>query len=157
MTELVYVTHLKCVARAGLRVRVSPGAFSLLDMKSIQIAQAAFNSVCECPRCGDTAFKIIESRLSGSHRRRRKRCETCNYAHTTYEVSQEYFFEAQSNAKLISDLKKQLSLSGETEILDSGPDCSECINMTSRGCSFEFPEAGSSFASECIQYENIYV
>lgn len=151
------MTHLKCVARVGLRVRVSPGALSLFDMKPIQIAQAAFNSGCECPKCGDPAFKIIESRLSGSHRRRRKRCETCNYAHTTYEVSQEYFFEAQANAKLISDLKKQLGLLPEGELPNVGPDCSECINMTSRGCSFEFPEAGGSFASECIQYENIYV
>ena len=40
-----------------------------------------------CPRCGDEADKVVDSRLlpGGDAIRRRRACEACNHRYTTYE------------------------------------------------------------------------
>lgn len=111
----------------------------------------------DCPLCGEKTFRVVESRLSGAHRRRRKRCP-CGYAQTTYEVTQEYFFEAESNFRIVNDLRKALGLLPEDSLDPSKKHvvtCDDCVNLTKSGCYYQFPEAGGTFASECLYFEKI--
>lgn len=39
-----------------------------------------------CPKCGGLA-KVVDSRMSGANRYRRRLCQTCDYKFTTYEVT----------------------------------------------------------------------
>jgi len=108
-----------------------------------------------CPLCGNNTFRVVESRLSGAHRRRRKRCP-CGYAQTTYEVTQEYFFEAESNSRIVNDLRKTLGLVSEDSSSSSAGQvvtCDDCVNLTKSGCYYQFPEAGGTFAKECLYFE----
>lgn len=40
-----------------------------------------------CPHCGSDRTEIIETRVSGEHERRRRRCRECTYRFTTYEIT----------------------------------------------------------------------
>lgn len=139
----------------GLRVRISPEAPSLIHMTFNENLQPAL----DCPLCGDRTFRVVESRLSGTHRRRRKRCP-CGYAQTTYEVTQEYFFEAESNAKIVTDLRRALgSLGPATSNCSSEKvvTCDDCVNLSKSGCYYQFPEAGGTFAAECLYFDKANV
>ena len=139
----------------GLRVRISPEAPSFFHMTFNEHLQPAL----DCPLCGDHTFRVVESRLSGTHRRRRKRCP-CGYAQTTYEVTQEYFFEAESNAKIVRDLRRALgSYDGTPNELSSKQvvTCDDCVNLSKSGCYYQFPEAGGTFATECLYFEKTNV
>lgn len=39
----------------------------------------------QCPHCGDTHHKVIDTRETGDAIRRRRQCEVCNQRFTTYE------------------------------------------------------------------------
>jgi len=110
----------------------------------------------ECPSCGKKQFKVIESRLTGQHRRRRKRC-LCGYAQTTYEVTQEYFKDAENASAVLEQFRKLLGVSSfqnTTFSVESEKSCEDCVHMLRAGCAFDFPEAGTSYASECIHFES---
>jgi hypothetical protein len=113
--------------------------------------------VLECPSCGQQEFKVIESRLSGPHRRRRKRC-SCGFAQTTYEVTQEYFKDAEKSLAVIQKFRGLLGWTSSEESFSlhgSSNMCEDCVHMLKAGCAFEFPEAGGIYAAECIHYENV--
>ena len=39
-----------------------------------------------CPKCDEGHFSVVESRVTGLSIRRRRRCTTCGYRHTTTET-----------------------------------------------------------------------
>jgi hypothetical protein len=122
--------------------------------KEAQLLNAPFNS-SPCPSCQHDSFKVIESRIAfETVRRRRKSCSACGHRETTYEVSQAFFVEAQSNAELLLRLKR--ALTGKdfpSSVLESSEtSCLDCTYFEHNRCSFEFPEAGGSFARECTMF-----
>lgn len=109
-----------------------------------------------CPKCKQDTSITIESRITKSDvRRRRKECTSCSHRHTVYEVSEEFYKTAVENKNVIDRLIRSLNLSsvsGSTH--ESSTDtCDECVHMLPRGCGFDFPDAGGSFATECSMYE----
>lgn len=128
-------------------------------MKPIEVAQFVRHQTSDCPSCGKSEFTVIESRLTGPHRRRRKRCSSCNFAQTTYEVTQQYFLESQTNLKLIQNLKLALEFPNDIHVKKQSAresisvvSCLNCSHMRDGKCGFDFPEAGDEFAEECIHF-----
>ena len=113
-----------------------------------------------CPKCKQVTSITIESRITNSDvRRRRKECTSCSHRHTVYEVSEDFYKTAVENKNVIDKLIKSLNLSlvsGSTHE-SSNDTCDECVHMLPRGCSFDFPDAGGSFATECSMYERVRV
>ena len=114
----------------------------------------------ECPECGSTDFRVTESRISrkGTFKRRRRKCHTCGFAFTSYEITQSSYEAAQRNAKFISELHGYLSMKsneyGESNRV-VGLTCDSCKYMRMRGCDFKFPEAGGTFAQSCLYSDDL--
>lgn len=108
--------------------------------------------------CSQLGFAAQESRKTREATRRRRVCSSCDYRVTTYEVSQSWYREAQRNREIVSKLEEVMGRSakgGSSKTKSSKASCSMCSFMTDRGCSFEFPEAGGDFATECSQYDPV--
>ena len=108
-----------------------------------------------CPECNEVGFATQESRKTREAIRRRRVCPNCGFRQTTYEVTQQWYREAQRNRDIV--LKLRRALDSETEktlskkkVVEAS--CSMCSFMSERGCFFDFPEAGGEFATECSQY-----
>ena len=117
----------------------------------------AFDIRDPCPFCNQKDCLTIDSRSTKISRRRRKECQTCNKRHTTHEISEEFFEQAVENQRLISYITEQLKISKNSIVVSKNKTpsvtCDSCISYTkSLGCSFDFPEAGDDFASECSLY-----
>jgi predicted RNA-binding Zn-ribbon protein involved in translation (DUF1610 family) len=108
-----------------------------------------------CPECGEPTLATRESRKTREATRRRRICSVCGFRHTTYEVSQTWYREAQRNRDIVSKLQEVMGAGLQTKLKKtktSRASCLMCTFMTDRGCSFGFPEAGDEFATECSQY-----
>jgi len=44
-----------------------------------------------CKKCGNDSYKVIETRVTGTHVRRRCKCFSCGHRFTTYEISEENY------------------------------------------------------------------
>jgi transcriptional regulator NrdR family protein len=109
-----------------------------------------------CPKCKQQTAITIESRISkGDIRRRRKECTECSNRFTVYEVSEEFYKTALEHKSVIDKLIKSLNLNlvSDSKYESSSDTCDECVHMLSSGCSFEFPDAGGTFARECSMFE----
>ena len=116
-------------------------------MKAIDIART-FRQRVECSACKKDGLLIIESRKSGTATRRRKECVYCGHRETTYELSQNEYFEFKKAHVLANKLRVLIQTSDTPNKL-----CSQCVHMDKKGCAFDFPEAGGSFAAECSMFE----
>lgn len=107
----------------------------------------------DCPQCKQPGLRVLESRKASHGTRRRKRCECCEYRFTTYEVTADFYNEAQQNLLLISQLHKllgsQVIPSGSTEIK-----CKTCIHNEAGRCAFDFPEYDTTDSYDCNHYEH---
>lgn len=109
----------------------------------------------KCPSCGEMGLATRESRKTREATRRRRVCSICGFRHTTYEVSQVWYREAQRYREIVAKLEEVMGLEFNGNLNKTKPSrasCLMCTFMTDRGCSFGFPEAGDEFATECSQY-----
>lgn len=81
----------------------------------------------------------MESRVTATARRRRKRCDKCGHRETTYEISQE----------LYKSLSKGTPRPKVPFVPGPQISCTRCIHWESSSCGFDFPEAGGYFAGSC--------
>lgn len=110
----------------------------------------------ECPKCKQQTCITIESRINKDNsRRRRKECTECGHRCTAYEVSENFYKTALANQRAIDNFTKSLNLNLIPLLTheSSSDTCDDCVYMRSFGCSFDFPDAGGTFASECSMFE----
>lgn len=109
-----------------------------------------------CPKCRQQTCITIESRINKDNsRRRRKECSECKHRYTTYEVSEHFYKCSNLNQRRVDTITKCLNLSSSTQSAYDLPDstCDDCVHMCSYGCSFDFPDAGGAFATECSMFQ----
>jgi len=107
----------------------------------------------DCPQCKQPGLRVIESRKTDHGTRRRKACECCEYRLTTYEVSADFYNEAQQNLILVSKLYALLSgnaLVSELPIIK----CTDCSHNQGDDCAFGFPEYDTTDSHDCNHYAN---
>ena len=107
----------------------------------------------ECPQCKQPGLRVLESRKAAGGKRRRKKCECCDYRFTTYEVTADFYNEAQQNMLLVSKLYALLSgnaLASQPEIIK----CADCSHNQGDACAFEFPEYDTPDSYDCNHYDN---
>lgn len=107
----------------------------------------------DCPECKQPGLRVIESRKTADATRRRKKCECCGIRFTTYEVSADFYNEAQQNLILVSKLYALLSgnaLASQPLIIK----CSDCSHNQGDNCAFGFPEYDTTDSHDCNHYEH---
>lgn len=107
----------------------------------------------ECPHCKQNGLRVIESRKADHGTRRRKQCECCEIRFTTYEVTADFYNEAQQNLILVSKLYALLS----GKALVSQPviiKCADCSHNQGDNCAFGFPEYDTPDSFDCNHYDN---
>ena len=107
----------------------------------------------DCPECKQPGLRVIESRKAVGGKRRRKKCECCGYRMTTYEVSADFYNEAQQNLILVSKLQALLGAGH----LPSEPvtiKCKTCSHNQAGQCAFDFPEYDTTDSYDCNHYDN---
>lgn len=107
----------------------------------------------DCPQCKQPGLRVIESRKATGGTRRRKKCECCGYRFTTYEVSADFYNEAQQNLILVSKLHALLG----GKHLVSEPvtiKCKDCSHNEGGQCAFAFPEYDTVESYDCNHYEH---
>ena len=109
----------------------------------------------ECPKCRSTDFHVVETRFGKNYKRRRRKCGACDFAVTTYEVSKESYDAAKRNARFIHELHGHFSMRDNKDPV-VGLTCDSCRHMRLEGCTFEFPDAGGTFAEMCIHYNDFH-
>jgi hypothetical protein len=110
----------------------------------------------ECPFCKQQTCITIESRINKDNtRRRRKECTECKHRYTAYEVSEEFYKTALVNQRAVDNFIKSLNLNLTPQLTHDfiADTCDDCVYMRSSGCSFDFPDAGGTFAGECSMFE----
>ena len=129
----------------------------------------AYNNNKTCPSCNETVFKVEESRKVFDGVRRRYRCAACGFKETRYEVSSETYEELrvlrskfaaiqQAVSGLPYGLPEPVKAPVEVKEVSEPPDafqCTDCVHMTPRGCSFEIPEANTEDALGCPLFQEI--
>jgi hypothetical protein len=106
----------------------------------------------ECPQCKQPGLRVLESKKSPDGQRRRKACECCNYRFTTYEVSADFYNEAQQNLIVVSKLHALLggnALASQPMIIK----CGDCSYNQGDNCSFGFPEYNTPDSFDCNHYD----
>lgn len=109
-----------------------------------------------CPKCRQQTCITIESRINKDNsRRRRKECSECGHRYTTYEVSEHFYKSSNLNQRRVDTITKCLNLNSSTQSTHALSDsfCDNCVYMCSYGCSFDFPDAGGTFATECSMFQ----
>ena len=107
----------------------------------------------ECPQCKQNGLRVLESRKASHGTRRRKACECCDYRFTTYEVTADFYNEAQQNLLLISKLQGLLG-SGHLPSEPATIKCKDCIHNEVGRCAFDFPEYDTTDSYDCNHYEH---
>ena len=112
------------------------------------------SSKAECPRCGEPAFRVIESRKVPEGKRRRHECEKCFFRETRFEITGEAYKELKELRIAIKHIKDSLEKTKEFKVSeDVDLPCVSCAHKTKYGCSFDYPEADTADAIGCTQYE----
>lgn len=107
----------------------------------------------ECPQCKKNGLRVIESRKASHGTRRRKACDYCDFRLTIYEVSADFYNEAQQNLLLISQFHKLLG-SQPLPWLPAEIKCKDCIHNEAGLCAFNFPEYDTVDSYDCNHYEH---
>lgn len=106
----------------------------------------------ECPQCKQNGLRVIESRKVSHGTYRRKKCDCCDFRSTTYEVSGDFYNEAQQNLVLVSKLHALLggnALASQPVIIK----CADCSHNQGDTCAFGFPEYDTPDSFDCNHYE----
>jgi hypothetical protein len=106
-----------------------------------------------CPECNQNGIRVIESRAASNGARRRMQCDCCSHRFTTYEVSADFYNEAQQSLILVSKLYALLSgnaLASQPAIIK----CADCSHNQGDACAFEFPEYSTIESFDCNHYDN---
>ena len=108
-----------------------------------------------CPKCGELGFKVIETRDFVDRRYRRSACKHCEYRETTYEIPGSSYDELIELRRIVRDVKNLISPNAPLELQESTKDvvCYTCTHFDVKGCTFGFPEAGSTEAQGCFHYD----
>ena len=106
-----------------------------------------------CPNCGKHTLDIIESRISGESRRRRKLCRSCGLRLGTREVSEDWYAQALSDRALLDRIRADLGcaaapLSRAAPAQDADP-CLDCVHRIRDTCDLGIPEFGTKEALDC--------
>ena len=119
-----------------------------------------YQQMKECPSCGETRFRVIETRRQQDAQRRRYKCDICGHRETRYELNQknyEEFVKLRRNFKVLS--KIFISHTASEALKKYGENEFECRCLTcgfyaksSGYCSLEIPECGTSDANDCSSY-----
>jgi|DEB0MinimDraft_3_1074331.scaffolds.fasta_scaffold08390_3 hypothetical protein len=111
-----------------------------------------------CPKCKQAAFGVIESRKTVDSTRRRFECEACGHRETRYEVSASTYTELVELRRKFKELQSLLGVAlKETELKDELEviPCYTCVYLGKYGCSFDYPEAYTEGAFDCVQYKKV--
>jgi len=121
---------------------------------------SSLDSAPRCSACGEGQLYVIEIRRSELATRRRRKCTSCGYRTTTYEVEQITFKEMERAKNTLSKILKLLNLTSalsigfvEEEQKEDTIPCFTCSNVF-RGsvCSFDFPEGFTMEAVGCLHF-----
>jgi hypothetical protein len=124
-----------------------------------------------CNECRNFSNRVIESRTTSTHRRRRMRCDGCNTRSTVYELPEAYFNRLKRDQLAYNQLlaclnnldliRNRHGIALEVPVPEQPTpslrlSCDNCahMDMSRHKCSLEFPEAGGFFASDCSAYES---
>ena len=121
---------------------------------------AAYQQMKGCPGCGQTRFRVIETRRQQDAQRRRYKCDVCGHRETRYELDQknyEEYVQLRRNFKALSKIFTSQTVNETLEEIHA--DKSECHCFTcgfyakaSGYCSLEIPECGTTDANDCSSY-----
>ena len=121
---------------------------------TVDQVRGLLSSKAECPRCGEPAFRVIESRKVPEGKRRRHECEKCLFRETRFEITGEAYKELKELRIAIKHIKDSLEKTKEFKVSeDVDLPCVSCAHKTKYGCSFDYPEADTADAIGCTQYE----
>ena len=104
-----------------------------------------------CPACGEHTVYIIESKKAQNGQRRRKQCNKCKHRFTTFEIDELEYKQLMRSVALLRKVSKVL---GASSVPAPSNRCTDCMHATDRGCSFEFPEFGTSDADDCMHFSH---
>ena len=101
------------------------------------------------PSCGASNVYVIESRRSSNGTRRRKKCSSCGWRATTYEIDASRFQRLLDMERVITTLQP---------LLDSLPPakeskCDDCKFNDSSACNHGLPEFQSEESHDCIYFQ----
>jgi hypothetical protein len=110
----------------------------------------------DCPQCGKSAVRVLESKKAQHGQRRRKECEDCKHRFTTYEISSEAYAQYEHLLHLHQQLSKLMGTSVVDQIEDRLPEikCLTCSHNINDNCSFDFPEYHTADSFDCNHYAN---
>jgi hypothetical protein len=110
----------------------------------------------DCPRCGKSAVRVLESKKAQHGQRRRKECEECKHRFTTYEIPSETYVKYEHFLYLHQQLSKLIRGSVVDQTQSKMPEikCSTCSYNTNDNCSFDFPEYDTSESFDCNHYDS---
>jgi len=120
----------------------------------------AYQQMKECPGCGETRFRVIETRRQQDAQRRRYKCDVCGHRETRYEIDQkgyEEFVKLRRNFKELSKIFTSHTVNKtfeETNQKETEYPCLTCgfYAKSSGYCSLEIPECGTEDARDCSSY-----
>ena len=117
------------------------------------------NLLPKCPACGDSAFRVLETRPSKLATRRRKKCDSCSYRATTHEVSDAFFQQAKQNEFLVQKfrgllLKDEFTTDSTTPSVVMENKCPGCHYSNDTNCAFDLPEYDSVDSFDCNLYKS---
>lgn len=120
----------------------------------------AYQQMKGCPSCGETRFRVLETRRQHDAQRRRYKCDVCGHRETRYEISQKSYEELVQLRRNFKALSKILITQTDNEVTDkvidveSGYKCASCrfYNQSTSDCSLDIPECGTEDASDCSSY-----
>ena len=103
----------------------------------------------KCPSCGASNVYVLESRRASNGTRRRKKCSSCGWRATTYEIDASRFQRLLDMERVITTLQP---------LLDSLPPakeskCDDCKFNDSSACNHGLPEFQSEESHDCIYFQ----
>lgn len=127
------------------------------DLKTtIMTTSNLTSSRCQCcPKCSESALRVIQTKQAAEGRIRRYGCKHCNYRETTYEIPSFSYDELVELRRTMREVKNLISPSAPNELQQSTRHviCYSCDHFGVKGCGFGYPEAGSLEAEGCFNYE----
>ena len=108
----------------------------------------------DCPRCGKSAVRVLESRKAQHGQRRRKQCEKCKHRFTTYEIPSETYVKYEHFLLLHQQLSELICGSVVDQTKGKMPEvkCLTCSYNINENCSFDFPEYNTAESFDCNHY-----
>lgn len=101
-----------------------------------------------CPRCGQPAMRVTETRKSPMSLRRRKKCDACSHRLTTHEITHDMFTAFKNDQLIVSKFRKLLD-KVIPEVSEEAFRCISCKYNTGQSCDFDLPEYCTEDAHDC--------